>query len=129
MLTVLFIAEIIWIYLYSSAWEHSEESLANLGSSKFDKEYWDSIWFIHKIVYILAYIELIVKGFLLYYLIADFKEKYKLKELFNFNYDDTKSSIKSSIVGEEQINYDNNSMNRFVNESNYSYEDNFQNKY
>ena len=128
MLTVLFIAEIIWIYLYSSAWEHNEESLANVKSSKFEKEYWDSIWFIHKIVYILAYIELIVKGFLLYYLIADFKEKYKFSDLFNFNYDDTKSSIKSSIVGEEQINFD-NSMNRFVNESNYSYEDNFQNKY
>ena len=128
MLTVLFIAEIIWIYLYSSAWEHSDESLANLDSSKFDKEYWDSIWFIHKIVYILAYTELIVKGFLLYYLIADFKEKYKFRDLFNFNYDDTKSSVKSSIVGEEQINFD-NSMNRFVNESSYSYADNFQNKY
>ena len=128
MLTVLFVAEIIWIYLYSSAWKHNEESFENLKSSKFDKDYWDSIWFIHKFVYILAYIELILKCFLLYYLIADYKEKYKFKDLFNFNYDDTKSSIKSSIVGEEQINYD-NSMNRFVNESSYSYEDNFQNKY
>ena len=81
-LAILFLADIVWIFLFSSAWEHPDESDKK---SKEDNVYWDSLWLIHKIVYILAYIELILKGFLLYYLFADFKEKYQLKDLFNFN--------------------------------------------
>ena len=125
MLTILFLADIVWIVLFSSAWEHNSES-DNSKSNEGENLFWDSLWFIHKIVYVLAYIELLVKGFLLYYLIVDFKEKYKLSDLFNFNYDDGKNSLQPQNMDEMQ-NFDNN--NNFVDESNNSYAENFQNKY
>ena len=124
MLTILILADIVWIVLFSSAWEHNDESDTK---TKVDNEYWDSLWFIHKIVYVLAYIELILKGFLLYYLFADFKEKYKLSDLFNFNYDDGKNSIQLQNVDEQQMNDDN--INKKDNESNYSYASEFKNQY
>ena len=124
MLTILILADIVWIVLFSSAWEHNEADT----KTKIDNEYWDSLWFIHKIVYVLAYIELILKGFLLYYLFADFKEKYKLSDLFNFNYDDGKNSIQLQNADDQQMNFD-NSMNKHVNESNNSFMENFQNHY
>ena len=125
MLTILILADIVWIVLFSSAWEHNDES--DEKSKTIINSYWDSLWFIHKIVYVLAYIELILKGFLLYYLFADFKEKYKLSDLFNFNYDDGKS-IQPQNQDEQQMNFD-NSMNKFGNESNHSYAEVFQNNY
>ena len=125
MLTILILADIVWIVLFSSAWEHNDEEDTK---TKVDNEYWDSLWFIHKIVYVLAYIELILKGFLLYYLFADFKEKYKLGDLFNFNYDEGKNSIQPQNADDQQMNFD-NSMNKHVNESNNSFMENFQNRY
>ena len=127
MLTALILADIVWITLFSSAWEHNEESKEN--NFEGDKQFWHSLWFVHGLVYILAYIELILKAFLLYYLVADFKEKYKLSELFNFNYDDGKSSnIQPQNLDEQQANYE-NSMNNFVEQSNHSYNEYFQNNY
>ena len=84
-LAILIITDIIWIILFSSGWDHDSEKKLVEGSVEY---YWDSLWFIHGLVYICAYLELILKGFLLYYLIVDFKEKYKLNELINLNYDD-----------------------------------------
>ena len=126
-ISILILADIVWIVLYSSAWDHNEESQKYLKSEK-NKEFWNSLWFIHKIVYILAYIELILKCFLLYYLMANFKEKYRFRDLLNFNYDDGKNSISPHSVGDQQNNPD-NSMNNFVKESNYSYAEDFQNNY
>ena len=126
MLTILILADIVWIVLFSSAWEHNDES--DEKSKTIINSYWDSLWFIHKIVYVLAYIELILKVFLLYYLFADFKEKYKLGDLFNFNYDEGKNSIQPQNADDQQMNFD-NSMNKHVNESNNSFMENFQNRY
>ena len=128
MLLLLFLADIVWIVLFSSAWEHNDETEGQSKHSAGDNTFWDSLWLIHKIVYILAYIELLLKGFLLYYLFADFKEKYKLSDLFNFNYDDGKNNTQPQIIDEQQINFD-NSMAKFANESNNSYVENFKNNY
>ncbi len=127
-ISILIIADIVWIVLYSSAWEHNDESQKHLRTSEINKEFWDSLWFIHKIVYILAYLELILKCLLLYYLMANFKEKYRLRDLFNFNYDDGKTSISPHSANGQENNFD-NSMNNFVKESNYSYAEDFQNNY
>ena len=128
MLAVLILADIVWIFLFSSAWEHgSEEEKQKKGTEK-EEEFWDSLWFIHKLVYVLAYFELILKGFLLYYLVVDFKEKYKLKDLFYLNYEDEKNKIQPQNFNEQQNNGD-NSFNNYQNESNNSYVENFQNKY
>ena len=125
MITILIIADIIWILLFSSAWEHNSEGEA---SSSEETQFWDSLWFVHKIVYILAYLELILKGILLYYLVADFKEKYGFKNLLNMNYDDGKNMIQSPNIN-EQKNIGDNSINNFGDESNNSFAENFQNKY
>jgi len=127
MLAILTFADIVWIYLFSGAWEHGQENKNPSGEIQF----WESLWFIHKIVYILAYIELILKALLLYYLFADFKEKYKLGDLFNFNYDEGKNMNMNMIQSQndDPLNNLNNSMNNFVNQSNDSYSENFHNKY
>ena len=79
-------------------------------------------------MYFLAYVELILKCCLLYYLIADFKEKYQLNDLFSLNYDEGKGIVEQINNNEENIDFD-NSMKRYVDESNNSYAENFQNKY
>ena len=128
-ITILIIADIIWIILYSGAWDHSSENPKKDKKSNNEQEFWESLWFIHKIVYFLAYIELILKCFLFYYLIADFKEKYKLVDLLNLNYDDGSSIIMNPGSNNED-NFDNdNSLRRYANESNNSYEEEFRNKY
>ena len=124
MIALLILADIIWIILFSTAWEHDTQS----ENPSEDVEFWDSLWFIHKLVYVLAYIELLLKGFLLYYLVVYFKEKYQLKDLFNLNYDDEKSKNQEQNFNEQQ-NLGENSFNNYQNESNNSYVDNFQNKY
>ena len=124
MITILIFADIVWILLFSSAWEHGSQS-ENISE---DVQFWDSLWFVHKLVYVFAYLELILKGFLLYYLVVDFREKYKLKDLFNLNYDDEKNMIQPQNFNEQQNNGD-NSMNNYQNESNNSFAENFQNKY
>ena len=123
MLTILTLADIVWICLFSGAWEHGQE---NKNPSR-EIQFWESLWFIHKIVYILAYVELILKGLLLYYLFADFKEKYKLRDLFNFNYDEGKNMIQPQ--NDDQQNNLNNSLGDFMNESDHSYRPDFINKY
>ena len=124
-ITILIIADIIWIILYSGAWDHSSENPKKDKKSNNEQEFWESLWFIHKIVYFLAYIELILKCFLFYYLIADFKEKYKLNDLFNLNYDDGSNIIRSN----NEYNPDNGSLIRYANERENSFEENFKNKY
>ena len=124
MISILILADIIWIILFSTAWEHDVQS----ENPSEDVQFWDSLWFIHKLVYVLAYIELLLKGFLLYYLVVYFKEKYQLKDLFNLNYDDEKSKNQDQNFN-EQPNMGENSFNNYQNESNNSYVDNFQNKY
>ena len=129
MLSVLILADIVWIFLFSSAWEHDIEDKEKKKTAEKEEVFWESLWFIHALVYILAYIEVILKGFLLYYLIADFKEKYKFGDLLNFNYDDGKGITQQQNAGDEQqMNFD-NSINNFVNESNFSYAEHFQNHY
>ena len=129
MLLVLILADIVWIFLFSSAWEHDIEDKEPKKTAEKEEVFWESLWFIHALVYILAYIEVLLKGFLLYYLIADFKEKYKFGDLLNFNYDDGKGVIQQQNAGDEQqMNFD-NSINNFVNESNFSYAEHFQNHY
>ena len=124
MIALLILADIIWIILFSTAWKHDTQS----ENPSEDVQFWDSLWFIHKLVYVLAYIELLLKGFLLYYLVVYFKEKYQLKDLFNLNYDDEKSKNQDQNFN-EQRNLGDNSFNNYQNESNNSYVDNFQNKY
>ena len=124
MITLLILADIIWIILFSTAWEHDTQS----ENPSEDVQFWDSLWFIHKLVYVLAYIELLLKGFLLYYLVVYFKEKYQLKDLFNLNYDDEKSKNQDQNFNEQQ-NLGENSFNNYQNESNNSFAENFQNKY
>ena len=124
MISILILADIIWIILFSTAWEHDVQS----ENPSEDVQFWDSLWFIHKLVYVLAYFELILKGFLLYYLVVYFKEKYQLKDLLNLNYDDEKSKNQDQNFNEQQ-NLGENSFNNYQNESNNSYVENFQNKY
>ena len=125
MIAILILADIVWILLFSSAWEHNSEEKTKSGE---DIQFWDSLWFVHKLVYVLAYLELILKCILLYYLVVNYKEKHKFKDLFNLNYEEEKNMIQPQNINEQQNNGD-NSVNNYINESNNSFAENFKNKY
>ena len=96
---ILTIADILWIIYFSGAWTHlskEERAKIDVGDSEDIINFWDSLWFMHGLVYFLAFIELILKGLLLYYLIMDFKGKYPWVDLFNFNYDSTGDKMTSN---------------------------------
>ena len=108
LLVILSVADLIWIIYFSSAWiQLSEEEKKEIGDESGIVTYWDSLWFIHGFVYFLAFIELILKALLLYYLITDYRGKYDLKTLIDLSYDDNigmKSSNDITPADDNQIN-------------------------
>jgi hypothetical protein len=127
---ILSIPDILWIIYFSGAWRHlskEERAKINVGDSEDIVTFWDSLWFIHGLVYFLAFIELILKGLLLYYLILDYNGKYTWKDLMNFNYDNAGDKITSN-GDENQIGnisndmfddkkeFENNSFDNFKND-------------
>ena len=114
--TILSIVDIIWILYFSSAWvqisKEEEEKLKIGGDSACIASYWNSLWFIHGFVYFLAFIELILKGLLLYYLVVDYKGKYSLKSLFNLSYEDLDN--KSNETPNDEIKINNNDLSNDI---------------
>ena len=109
---ILSISDILWIIYFSSAWTHlskEERSKIDIGDTEDIINFWDSLWFIHGLVYFLSFIELILKGLLLYYLISDYNDKYTWKDLFNFNYDNTGDKM-ASIEDEKHLGNNSNDM-------------------
>ena len=126
---ILSVADIIWICLFSGAWVHDSEEQKQSEAPKDVLEYWNSLWFIHGFVYFLAYVELILKVLLLYYLIVDYKVKYSWKELLTLNYDGGQT-ISTALENEGQLgNIDNSLEGDFAKEIGTSFASNFQNNY
>ena len=126
-LSILAIADILWIIYFSSAWTHlskEEREKINIGDSEDIINFWDSLWFIHGLVYFLAFIELILKGLLLYYLIMDYNGKYSWKDLFNLNYDATAEKITTN-GDENHISNDNDMFDNKKEMGNNSFDENF----
>ncbi len=111
LLTILSIADIIWIIYFSRAWiKLSDEEKLKINNDSGIAEFWDSLWFIHGFVYFLAFIELIIKALLLYYLIVDYKGKYYIKSLLILNYDDSSDIKSNSNIGSDEKNNINNQL-------------------
>ena len=122
---LLSIADIIWIIYFSSAWIHlTEEERAKTKDDSGIGLFWDSLWFIHGFVYFLAFVELILKVLLLNYLIIDYKGKYSIKDLINFNYEGV-SSTKEMPDEENQVsNNISNDIGEFQKEIGDSFDEN-----
>ena len=104
---ILSLADIIWIIFFSGAWTHlsKDEREKNDNNDSDDIiAFWDSLQFIHGLVYFLVFIELILKILLLYYLIMDYKGKYSWKDLLNLNYDGANSDKQTNNDELNQIN-------------------------
>ena len=134
LICLLSIADIIWIFFFSGAWTHltkEERAKNNNNDSEDIIEFWDSLSFIHGFVYFLAFIELILKLLLLYYLFMDYNGKYPWKELLNLKYEGINNNNNQSPMKEEnQINNISNDMGDFGKEiGTNSYEENFNNEY
>ena len=132
--SLLSLADIIWILYFSNAWiQIPEEEKLKIGEDSGVVTFWDSLWFIHGFVYFLAFIELIIKALLLYYLIVDYKEKYSLQSLFDFYYDNTiemKSNSNASPDEGNQINNISNDLGDLIKEAGTnSFEEKFENNY
>ena len=108
---ILSLADIIWIIYFSGAWAHPNKEEREKNDNNDSEDilfFWDSLWFIHGFVYILAYIELILKILLLYYLFIDYNGKYTWKDLLNLNYE-------GSNVDKQTANDEQNQMNNISN--------------
>ncbi len=132
---ILTIADILWIIYFSGAWTHlskEERAKLDIGDSEDIVNFWDSLWFIHGLVYFLSFVELILKGLLLYYLIMDYYGKYSLKDLMNLNYDNGGEKITSN-EDENQLGNQSNENDMIDmkgnNENNLFDDDNFKNEY
>ena len=132
---ILTIADILWIIYFSGAWTHlskEERAKIDIGDSEDIINFWDSLWFIHGLVYFLSFVELILKGLLLYYLIMDYYGKYSLKDLMNLNYDNGVEKITSN-EDENQLGNQSNENDMIDmkgnNENNSFDDDNFKNEY
>ena len=116
LLAILSIADIIWIIYFSGAWTHlsKEERAENNDNDSEDViEYWNSLWFIHGFVYFLAFIELVLKALLLYYLFMDYNGKYSWKDLLNLNYDGINKDKQTPVNEDNQINNISNDIGDF----------------
>ena len=127
---ILSIADIIWIIYFSNAWIHlTEEERAKTKDDSGIGIFWDSLWFIHGFVYFLAFVELILKALLLYYLIMDYKGKYSLKDLMNFNYDGIGSTKEMPGEDIQVSNNISNDIGGFEKDIGDSFDENFQNNF
>ena len=95
---ILIFADILWLIFFTSAWIHEKNSKDSPEIAK----YWDSLSFVHSLVYFLSIIELIIKIVLIWYFSSIYREKRSLKELCNFNYDE-----KGSTPGNQFNNFGN----------------------
>ena len=129
---ILLFPDVLWIIYFSGAWTHlskEERAKIDVGDSEDIINFWDSLWFIHGLVYFLAFVELILKSLLLYYLIMDYNGKYSWKDLMNLNYDTVAEKITSNEDENQLANISNENdmidMNKEL--ENNSFDDNFKN--
>ena len=129
---ILLIPDILWIIYFTGAWTHlskEERAKINIEESEDIVNFWDSLWFIHGLVYFLAFIELILKGLLLYYLILDYKGKYSWTDLMNLNYDNATDKMTSQGDENQLGNISKELIDEKKEIENHSFDDNFKNEY
>ena len=129
--TILSLVDILWIIYFSSAWTHvpKEEQKIKIEDSGDIIDYWNSLWLVHGIVYFLAFVELILKGLLLYYLFMDYNGKYSWKDLINLNYDSTADKITTNEDENQLGNISNEIIDIKKEMENNSYDENFKNNF
>ena len=71
------VLDILWFLVMSSIW-----------SSEVDNSYWKAQSSMQSFALILCWLQILLKGFMVFYLFVDFKEKNpsEVNFLFNFNY-------------------------------------------
>ena len=133
LLVVLSFADTIWIMFFRNAWTHlskEEREKNNINDTEDIITYWDSLSFIHWLVYFLAFVELILKGLLFYYLFIDYKGKYVWKDLLNLKYDNSNKNSQINNEDQNQFNNISNDLGDLRKEAGTnSFDENFQNDY
>ena len=133
LLVVLSFADTIWIMFFRNAWTHlskEEREKNNINDTEDIITYWDSLSFIHWLVYFLAFVELILKGLLFYYLFIDYKGKYVWKDLLNLKYDNANKNSQINNEDQNQFNNISNDLGDLRKEAGTnSFDENFQNDY
>jgi ABC-type sugar transport system permease subunit len=65
-LALLTVADVIWLFVMMSTWSHTAAD---------KNEYWKSLSGMHTFALIFAFLELILKGLIMAYLVYDYKQK------------------------------------------------------
>ena len=92
MLGILIVMDLIWFFVMSAVW-----------SQEIDNEYWKGQSGLRSFALIFSWVEIALKGFIIFYLFVDFKAKNpnEVNYLFNFDYS-TKSTSSSNSQGTPQ---------------------------
>lgn len=78
LLSCALLIDIIWVVIMSFVWQHNSD----------DSDYWNSLSWMHKMVYFLAFFEMIAKGIAILLLVKEYKLKNNLSDLAKTNYFD-----------------------------------------
>lgn len=79
LLVIMSIFDLLWIFVCFSGWTHGDNTT----------DFWQSLSFIHNLVYLLVLGEFALKLYLAYLLFNQFKMEGETKDLLNFNYKET----------------------------------------
>ena len=79
-MVLLTICDIIWAIIMSFVWNHNDKGTRS--------DYWDSLAWMHSMIYWFGIFELLFKVGLIAYLSVDFKKIAPISELTNLNYKD-----------------------------------------
>ena len=72
------IFDFIWVLVFSSSWSHGDDR----------SEYWNSLFWVHNLVYLNGILELIVKLALIFFYYLQFKSsQWRIQELLNLKYE------------------------------------------
>ena len=81
-LILLIIIDIFWLFIISAIWEHNDK----------DTEFWGSLSFIHSLVKLGAYLEIIISVVTVAILFIDYKQTYNtILNPLNFKYSEDKN--------------------------------------
>lgn len=76
LLVIMLLFDLLWIFICFSSWTHGSDT----------SEFWQSLSFMHNVIYIFGLVEFLLKCYLAYLLFGQFKQFGTAKDLINFKY-------------------------------------------
>ena len=86
-LGILCVIDALWLIIMMFSWTHGKNT----------SKYWQSLFFIHNLIYLIGIIEFLGKGYLIYLLFNEYKNYGNQDELYDFVYSIDNSNKENDI--------------------------------